>query len=64
MDETPNTLVAVCQVSGLVAAGLLLPAALIDQAFGTGFLDILLQAAMVAFAIALMVAAWSAHQQK
>lgn len=64
MEEAPETLVAVCQIAGLVAAVLLLPSALIDLAFDTDFLSILLQAVLAAFAVSLIVAAWRAQTQK
>lgn len=52
-------LTAVCQVIGIAAAILLLPGYLIDLAFGTDIITtILAQAALAAFACALMVAVW------
>jgi hypothetical protein len=59
--------VAVCQIAGLVAAVLMLPSALIDLAFDTDLLSILLQAVLAvlaAFAVSLIVAAWKAQTQK
>jgi hypothetical protein len=43
----------------MVAAGLLLPSALIDWAFGTDLLTILAPAMLAAFAGALIVAVWN-----
>ncbi|GEP58466.1 hypothetical protein [Reyranella soli] len=64
MDDAPDTLVAACQVAGLVAAVLMLPSAVIDLAFDTDFISILLQAGLAAFAVSLIVAAWKAQKQK
>ena len=64
MEETPDTLVAACQLAGLVAAALLLPSALIDHAFDTDFVSILLQVTLTAFAVALIVAIWKAQKQR
>lgn len=47
------------EVAGIAAAGLLLPSALIDWAFGTDLLSILAQATLAAFACALIVAVWN-----
>ncbi|SEP50786.1 hypothetical protein SAMN02990966_07768 [Rhodospirillales bacterium URHD0017] len=62
MQDTRETLAAACQVAGIVAAALLLPGALIDLAFDTDFLDTLSQAVLAAFAMALMLAVWTAHK--
>jgi hypothetical protein len=62
VQDTRETLAAACQVAGIVAAALLLPGALIDLAFDTDFLDVLSQAVLAAFAIALMIAVWTAHK--
>jgi hypothetical protein len=50
---------AACQFAGMATAGLLLPSALIDWAFGTDLLSILAQATLAAFACALIVAVWN-----
>jgi len=62
VQDTRETLAAACQVAGIVAAALLLPGALIDLAFDTDFLDTLSQAVLAAFAMALMLAVWTAHK--
>ena len=64
MEDTPDTLVAACQVTGLVAAALLLPSVLIDRAFDTDFLNVLVQAALAAFAVALIVSLRKFQKQK
>ena len=64
MEEAPDTLVAACQVTGLVAAALMLPSVLIDRAFDTYFLNVLAPAALAAFAVALIVSIWKAQKQK
>jgi hypothetical protein len=64
MEETPDTLTAACQVAGLVAAALLLPSALIDNAFDTDFVSILLQVTLTAFAVALIVSVWKAQKPR
>jgi predicted lipid-binding transport protein (Tim44 family) len=64
VDESPHTLMAAGLVAGLVVAGLLLPSALMDLAFGTDFLSILSQAVLAAFAVALIIGVWSAQKQK
>ena len=64
MEETPDALLDACQVAGLVAAALLLPSAVIDQAFDTDFLGIVLQAVLAAFTAALIVIVWKAQKQK
>ena len=63
MNETPNTLVAACEAAGLVAAALLLPSVLIDQIFGTDVLSVMLPASLAAFAVALIVKVWKAHER-
>jgi hypothetical protein len=50
-------------VAGISAAGLLLPCALIDQAFDTDLLSIVAQAMLAAFACALMLAVWTAQEK-
>jgi len=64
MEKTPDTLVAACQVAGLVAAALLLPSALVDQAFETDFLSIMIQAALAAFTVALILAIWKGQRRE
>ena len=54
---------AACQVAGISAAGLLLPCALIDQAFDTEFLSIVAQAMLAAFACALILAVWTDQEK-
>ena len=63
MQDREDTLVAACQVAGIGAAGLLLPCALIDQAFDTDLLSIVAQAMLAAFACALMLAVWTAQER-
>ena len=63
MQDRHETLVAACQVAGITAAGLILPCYLIDLAFDTGFLDILAQAMLAAFACALIVAVWTEQEE-
>jgi hypothetical protein len=64
MEELRDTLGAACQVAGLVAAVLLLPSALIDLAFDTDIVGNLLQAALAAFAVALIATVWKVEHQK
>ena len=52
-----------CQVAGISAAGLFLPCSLIDLAFDTDFLSVLMQAMLAAFALALMVAVWTGQEE-
>ena len=63
MKDRHETLLAACQVAGLVAAGLLLPGSLIDLAFDTDVLSILAQVALAAFACALVVAVWANREE-
>ncbi len=58
-----HTLVAVCQLAGIGAAALILPCLLIDLAFDTDFLNVLIQAALAGFALALIVAVWSDQKE-
>ena len=62
MQNRHETLMAVCQVAGISAAGLLLPCSLIDMALGTDFLSIVAQAMLAAFACALMLAVWTGQE--
>ena len=64
VEETQHTFMAACLVAGLVAAGLLLPAALFDLVFDTDFLGIVSQAVLAAFALVLIVVVWTAPKQK
>ncbi len=63
MQDRRETLTAACQVAGISAAGLLLPCYLIDLAFDTDMLTILMQAMLAAFACALMVAVWTDQEE-
>jgi hypothetical protein len=58
-----HTLVAVCQLAGIGAAALILPCLLIDLAFDTDFLNMLMQAALAGGALALMVAVWTDQEE-
>ena len=58
MGDRLNTLMGACQVVGTAATGLVLPIALMDWAFGTDLVFALAQAALVAFACALILAIW------
>jgi hypothetical protein len=58
-----ETLMTVCQLAGISAAGLILPCSLIDLAFNTYFLSTLLQPMLVAVALALMVAVWTDQEE-
>ena len=53
-----ETLIAVCQLAGISAAALILPCTLIDLAFNTDFLSMLMQAALAGVALALILAVW------
>jgi hypothetical protein len=55
VEDKGATLSAVFQLAGIVAAGLVLPSALLDWAFGTELLSALPQAVLAAFACALIV---------
>lgn len=50
--------IRVCQFAGIGAAALILPCSLIDLKFGTDLLGLLMQAMLVAVALALIVAVW------
>jgi len=50
-------------VAGISAAGLFLSCYLIDLAFDTDMLTILMQAMLAAFACALMVAVWTDQEE-
>jgi arginine exporter protein ArgO len=54
-----ETLIAVCQLASISAAALILPCVLIDLAFDTDFLNILMQAALAGGALALIYAVWT-----
>jgi hypothetical protein len=58
-----ETLKAACHVVGISAAGLILPCYLIDLSFDTDFLSILMQAMLVAVALALIVAVWADQEE-
>ena len=58
-----DTLMAVCQLAGIGAAALILPCSLIDLAFDTDFLNMLMQAALAGVALALMVAVWTDQEE-
>lgn len=63
MQDGREMLTAACQVAGLCAAGLLVPAYLIDLAFDTDVLTILAQAMLAAFACALTIAVWTGQKE-
>ena len=63
MQDRRETLTAACQVAGISAAALLLLGYLIDLAFDTDMLTILMQAMLAAFACALMVAVWTDQEE-
>ena len=58
-----DMLVVVFQLAGIGAAALILPCLLIDLAFDTDFLNMLMQAALVGVALALMVAVWTDREE-
>ena len=58
-----ETLMAVCQLSGISAAALILPCSLIDLKFDTDFLGMLIQAMLAGAVLALMVAAWTDQEE-
>jgi hypothetical protein len=58
-----ETLIAVCHVAGINAAALILPCLLIDLAFDTDFLNMLMQPALAGFALAFIVAVWSDQEE-
>jgi len=63
VQDRRETLTAACQVAGISAAGLFLSCYLIDLAFDTDMLTILMQAMLAAFACALMVAVWTDQEE-
>ena len=63
VQDGREILTAACQVAGIGAAGLLVPAYLIDLAFDTDFVTILAQAMLAAFACALMIAVWTDQKE-
>jgi hypothetical protein len=58
-----DTLMAVCQLAGIGAAALVLPCSLIDLAFDTDFLTMLMQAALAGVALALIAAVWTDQEE-
>lgn len=62
MQDGRETLAAACQVAGISAVGLLLPGYLIDLAFDTDILSILMQAMLAAFGCALIFAVWTSQE--
>ena len=58
-----ETLMAVCQLAGISAAALVLPCLLIDLAFDTDFLNMLMQAMLAGVALALIVAVWTDQEE-
>ena len=58
-----ETLIAICQVAGISAAALILPCSLIDLAFDTDFLNMLMQAMLAGVALALIVAVWTGQEE-
>jgi hypothetical protein len=62
VQDSRETLMAVCQVAGISAGGLLLPCSLIDMAFDTDLLSIAAQAMLAAFACALMLVVWTGQE--
>jgi len=54
-----ETLMAMCQLTVISAAALILPCSLIDLKFDTDFLGMLVQAMLGSVALSLMVAAWT-----
>ena len=63
MQIKRDTLVAVFQLAGIGAAALILPCSLIDLAFDTDFLNVLMQAALAGGALALIVAVWTSQEE-
>jgi hypothetical protein len=63
VPDRRETMMTVCQVAGISAAALILPCSLIDLAFDTDFLSMLMQAMLAAFALALMVAVWTGYEE-
>ena len=63
MSDRREMLSAGCQVAGIVAAGLLLPAALVDLAFDSDLVALLSQGMLAAFAIALIIAVWTTQKE-
>ena len=58
-----DTLVAVFQLAGIGAAALILPCLLIDLAFDTDLLNVLMQAMLAGVALALIVAVWTDQEE-
>ena len=63
MQIKRDTLMAVCQLAGIGAAALVLPCSLIDLAFDTDFLTMLMQAALAGVALALIAAVWTDQEE-
>ena len=63
MDINRETQIAVCQLAGIGASALILPCSLIDLAFDTDFLNMLMQAALAGVALALTVAVWTDQEE-
>jgi hypothetical protein len=63
VSDIREMLSAGCQVAGIVAAGLLLPAALVDLAFGSDLVGVLSQGMLAAFAIALIISVWTSQKE-
>ena len=59
MEDGGGIFLPACQLAGLAPAGLLLPSAFSEWAFGTELLSVLAQGNLAAFACALMAAVWN-----
>lgn len=58
MQDKFATLRALCQVAGIIGAGLIAPCYLVDLTFNADFLSILAQAMLSVFALAAIAAVW------
>ena len=63
MQIKRETLIVVCHLAGIIAAALILPCLLIDLAFDTDFLDMLMQVALAGLALALILAVWTDQEE-
>jgi hypothetical protein len=63
VPDSREAIMTVCQVAVISAATLILPCTLIDLAFDTDFLSMLMQALLAAFALALTVAVWTGQEE-
>jgi hypothetical protein len=63
VQDVRETLTAACQITGICAAGLLVPGYLIDLAFDTDIVTIVAQSMLAAFACGLIAMVWRGQKE-